>query len=253
MGKIIASKRILLASSSLSSSCHAISTDIPDPLSLHLRIVHCFLQILRATPRIGTELLYVGSSWMPCLSSSMWRGPLEYITCELVPTSPACLVPLILIVFMMGGWWLYSCCFVGCCIQNLHNIARSFFSIRLVSVYTVHPYSSIDTISACKKLRFILSVRSDFHMTKRLFIAVHAFASHVMMSASVDETLLPRQLNLWTSFRVLPFSVEMSPVWLKHIYSVVCALTWRLMPAADRSRLCSRVSAWAGAFATSAI
>ena len=48
---------------SSSSLYHAVSTDIPDPLSPHLPIVHCFWQILSATPRIGTELLYVGSSW----------------------------------------------------------------------------------------------------------------------------------------------------------------------------------------------
>ena len=50
------------------------------------------------------------------------------------------------IVFMMGGRWLYSCCFVGCCLQNLFNIVHrflvqlpsSFFSIRFVSVHVVH-------------------------------------------------------------------------------------------------------------------
>ena len=72
-----------------SSICRAISTDIPDPLSPHLPIVHCFQQILRATSHISTELLYVGSSWTSCLCSSMWRSPQEYITHELVPTSPA--------------------------------------------------------------------------------------------------------------------------------------------------------------------
>ena len=72
-----------------SSSHHAISTDIPDPLSPQLPIVHCFRQILRATSRIGTELLYIGSRWTSCFCSAMWRGPLEYITYELVPTSPA--------------------------------------------------------------------------------------------------------------------------------------------------------------------
>ena len=38
-----------------------------------------------------------------------------------------------------------------------------FFSSRFVSVHVVHPYSSIDVTAAWKKLRFILSVRSDFH------------------------------------------------------------------------------------------
>ena len=39
---------------------------------------------------------------------------------------------------------------------------------------------------------FILSVMSDFHMTGSLSIDVHAFASRVLMSVSVDETLLPK-------------------------------------------------------------
>ena len=54
----------------------------------------------------------------------------------------------------------------------------------------------------------------DFHMTESLSVAAHAFASRVSMSVSVDETLLPRQVNLSTCFRELPFSVEMSPVCL---------------------------------------
>ena len=61
-----------------------------------------------------------------------------------------------------------------------------------VSVQVVHPYSSIDTTAAWKKLRIILSVRSDFHMIDSLSIAVHAFVSRVSISFSVDETLLPR-------------------------------------------------------------
>ena len=55
----------------------------------------------------------------------------------------------------------------------------------------MHPYSSIDTIAAWKKLRFILLVRTDFHMTDSQLIAVHGFVSRVSMSVSVDETLLP--------------------------------------------------------------
>ena len=64
--------------------------------------------------------------------------------------------------------------------------------MRFVSIHVVHPYSSIDTTAAWKKLRFILSVRSNFHMTDSLLMAVHAFASRVLMSVSVNETLLPR-------------------------------------------------------------
>ena len=118
----------------------------------------------------------------------------------LLQQRPACLACLIWIVFEMGGWCLYSCYNVEYCFQDLFDTARSilvelpssFLSIRLVSVHVVHPYSSIDTIAACKNLRFILSDRSDFHMTDSLSIAVHAFASRVLISFSVDETLLPR-------------------------------------------------------------
>ena len=43
----------------------------------------------------------------------------------LLQQCPACLVRLIFIVFVMGGRWAYSCCFVGCCLQDLFNIACS--------------------------------------------------------------------------------------------------------------------------------
>ena len=96
------------------------------PTLATLLIVYYFRQVFRATSRIGTKLLYVGSRWSYCLCSSMWRGLQEYITYEFVPTSPG-VVCLTLIVFMMGGRWPYSCCFVGCCLQELFNIACSIF------------------------------------------------------------------------------------------------------------------------------
>ena len=68
-------------------SCHR--HGYPRHFLLPLPIVHRFRQVLRATPRILTELLYVGSSWLPCFCSAMWRGPKEYITYEFVPTFPA--------------------------------------------------------------------------------------------------------------------------------------------------------------------
>ena len=60
---------ILHSSSSLSR--RAISTDTPDTLPPPFSIVHCFRQVLKVTFCIGTELLYVGSSWSSCLCSSI--------------------------------------------------------------------------------------------------------------------------------------------------------------------------------------
>ena len=140
--------------------------------------------------------------------------------------------------FKMGGRRPYRCCFVECCFQDLFNISlsilvwlpSSFFSIRLVSVYVVHPYSSMKTTVAWKKLRFILSDRFDFLMTDNLLRVDHALASCVLMSFSVDRTLLPRKVNLSTSFRKPPFLVEMSPLWLKLMFSVLSSFTWRPVP-----------------------
>ena len=43
----------------------------------------------------------------------------------LLQQCPACLVRLTWIVFVMGGWWSYSWCLVGCCRQDLFNIVRN--------------------------------------------------------------------------------------------------------------------------------
>ena len=43
----------------------------------------------------------------------------------LLQQCPACLVRLTWIVFVMGGRWSYSWCFVGCCRQDFFNIDRN--------------------------------------------------------------------------------------------------------------------------------
>ena len=137
------------------------------------------------------------------------RGPQENITYEIVLASPvvssACFVCLIWMVLEMRGRWLYSCCFVGCSFQNLFNKAHSllvqflssFFSIHLISVHVVHPYSRIDTIGSWKKLRFILTDRSDLHMINNLSITVHAYARCILTSFSKKK----RKLNLIYTWR----------------------------------------------------
>ena len=47
----------------------------------------------------------------------------------LLPQSPACLVRLIWMVFKIGVRLLYSCCFVGCCLQDLFNIVRNILRV----------------------------------------------------------------------------------------------------------------------------
>ena len=43
----------------------------------------------------------------------------------LLQQCPACLVRLTWIVFVIGGRWPYRWCFVGCCRQDLFNIAHT--------------------------------------------------------------------------------------------------------------------------------
>ena len=138
---------VVYLSSSSSSSCHTTSTDIPDTLSPLLPIVHCFQQVFRATSHVSTELLYVGSSW-----SSYFARPCEGVRWStslmssslLLQQCPGCLVCLILIVFIMGGRWPYSCCFERCCLLVNHgnimkkaNCSRIFVWTRVLNQYSV--------------------------------------------------------------------------------------------------------------------
>ena len=82
-------------SSSSSSSCNAASRDLPEPLWPSVPITHRSQQVFQAISFIGTELLYIGSSWSPYIYSSMRRAPQEYIAYEIVLISSA--------VFRMSG------------------------------------------------------------------------------------------------------------------------------------------------------
>ena len=145
---------LLFIASGRSSGLHLISSP------------SCWMYVRAGRPAFARW--YVGVHMITSLMSSFL----------LLQQCPACLVCLTWIVFVMGGSWPLSWCLVGCCHQDLFNISilvkflSSFFSSRLVSVQVVHPYSSIGTTAAWKKLRFVLSFRSDFHMIDSLSIAV---------------------------------------------------------------------------------
>ena len=80
---------------------------------LHPVSSHSFCVYVRAC-RPAFARLYVGVHSRSLMSSS-----------RLLQLCPACLVRLSWIVFVMGGRWPYSWCLVGCCHQDLFNIARN--------------------------------------------------------------------------------------------------------------------------------
>ena len=182
---------VLVARISLTLSRHSSQSVIalgrssgPHPVSSH----SCWMYVRAGRPAFARPCVGIHKS-TSLMSSSLLRQQ-----------CPACLVRLTWIIFVIGDRWPYSWCLVGCCCQDLFRMAgsilvylpSSFFSSRFVRVHVVHPYSSINVIAASKKLRFILSVRSDFHISDSLLIDAHAFVNLVSMSFSVDSTLLPR-------------------------------------------------------------
>ena len=70
----------LKSSSSSSSSCRIAGMDLPDPLTPAVSIFHRSREVFKPISCIGTELLYILSSWSSCLWSSMRRGLREHIT-----------------------------------------------------------------------------------------------------------------------------------------------------------------------------
>ena len=146
----------LLAWISLTLSCHLSLSSIAPRRSSRLYPVSaqsCCIEVLASHPAFACPCEGVHRS-MSLMSSSLLRQQ-----------CPTCLVHLTRIVFIMGGRWPYSCRFVGCCLQDLFNIAHSmlvqslssFFFIRLVSIHVLHLYSSIDTTAVWKKLFYFIS------------------------------------------------------------------------------------------------
>ena len=60
----------------------------------------------------------------------------------------ACLVRLIWMVFVMGGRCPYSCCFMGCCLQDLFNttcnILVQFFNVISMTLIEGGSYPSVE-------------------------------------------------------------------------------------------------------------
>ena len=77
--------------------------------------------------------------------------------------------------------------------------------------------------AAWKKLGFILSVRSDFHMTDSLALAVHAFASRMLLSVSVDDTHCSQVGELVYKFqRATVYCGDVASLIKAYIFHLVC-------------------------------
>ena len=95
---------------------------------------HFSLSFIASGRSFGLHLVSSHSCWIyvqadrPALARpyvGVHRSTLLMSTSLLLQQCPACLARLTWIVFVMGGRWPYSWCFVGCCRQDLFNIARN--------------------------------------------------------------------------------------------------------------------------------
>ena len=149
----------------------------------------------------------------------------ESIAYELALVSP----PAPIMICEMGSNWLYNCCFVECCFQELlKTVCRnveflcschwaSFLSISLESKW--YNYKIVLTQLQNERNPVLFYQRSVFNMIYNLSIATHTFPGCILIS--VNEILLPRSMNWSTNFRVLPLKVEMALSCLKYMNSVL--------------------------------
>ena len=120
---------VLLARISLTLSRHFSQSFIASGRSSGLHPVSshsCCMYVLPGRPAFARPYLGVHRS-LSLMNSSL-----------LLQQRPPCLVRLTWIVFVMGGRWPYSCCFVGFCCQDLFNIARKICIYTKVSKVGEH-------------------------------------------------------------------------------------------------------------------
>ena len=123
---------VLLARISLTLSRHFSLSFIASGRSSGLHPVYsCCMYVPASRPALAR--LYVGEHRSTSLMSSSL----------LLQDEPACQARLTWIVFVMGGRWPYSWCFVGCCRQDLFNIARNILVL-------LRPASSLAVLLASK-------------------------------------------------------------------------------------------------------
>ena len=105
------------------SSCRALTMDISDILSPPIPIVHCLGQVFHYRHRAAVCMFELDV--LPLLAPVKGSKVVHHLW---VRPYFSCRVPRVWssnIVFVTDGKQPYSCCFVGCCLQDLFNIVCS--------------------------------------------------------------------------------------------------------------------------------
>ena len=105
----------------------------------------CCMNVVAGCPAFARP--YVGFHW----GTSLMSSSLLLLQC------PAYLVCLTCIVFVMGGKWSYSWCFVGCCRQDLFNITRNILVYIYIYIY-IYIYVYIFLLYKKKTFTFLVSL-----------------------------------------------------------------------------------------------
>ena len=146
------------SSSSSSISCCTVIIDLLEP---HLQTV----SIANRSRVVFKAISYMGI----CISL------MDYSL--LLQQCPACLVCLNWVIF---GRWPYSCCFVGCCLRDLFNIARSKRDWSLNLIHTKLMSSTLATAlrelsRLCKSERVHLKLCMHTGRMLQNYVAKHCY------------------------------------------------------------------------------
>ena len=85
------------------------------------------------------QQVVAGRLTLACPCEVVQRKMLLMSLSLLLQLCPECLDHLIWMVLEMGGRWPYSCCFVGCCFQDLFNTT---FKYIYIYIYIYQPLRS---------------------------------------------------------------------------------------------------------------
>ena len=117
----------------------------------------------------------------------------------LLQQCPACLVRLTCIVFVMGGKWPYSWCLVGCCRQNLFNIALNILThTKYIYIY-IYIYIYTHNICIYIYTRNIYIYIYIYIYTHKIYIYIYTY-THKIYIYIYRHTVRQRKRYMYESW-----------------------------------------------------